>query len=143
PTSGTTPSRVTSAVCVANSRTTPTVPATSKRSSASVTACPPSAKVKRCMTEWSGDADDGKVMTLTRMNVTVHNMSIADPITVLVLQEFRLRAADDAAAAARIVAASPSGLEPAIPLLTSIEDGRDVATLRALRAGETTEIDEG
>ena len=82
-------------------------------------------------------------MTVTRMNLTVHNMPIADPITVLVLQEFRLRAADDADAAARIIAASPSGREPAIPLLTSIEDGRDVATLRALHAGETTEIDEG
>src|SRR5437870_4102421 len=65
------------------------------------------------------------------------------PITVLLLQEFRLRTADDADAAARIIAASPGGREPAIPLLTSIEDGRDVATLRALHAGETTEIDEG
>lgn len=94
------------------------------------------------MTEWSCDADDGKVMTATSTNVTLHNMPTDDPITVLVLQEFRLRAAEDAAAAARIVAASPSGIEPAIPLLTSIEDGRDVATLRALHAGETTEIDE-
>jgi hypothetical protein len=71
-------------------------------------------------------------MTATSTNVTLHNMPTADPITVLVLQEFRLREADDAAAAARIVAASPTGIEPAIPLLTSIEDGRDVATLRAL-----------
>jgi hypothetical protein len=93
------------------------------------------------MTEWSCDADDGKVMTATSTNVTLHNMATTDPITVLVLQEFRLRAADDAAAAARIVAASPSGIEPAIPLLTSIEDGRDVATLRALHAGETVETD--
>ena len=95
------------------------------------------------MTEWSRDRHDGKVMTVTRMNLTVHNMPIADPITVLLLQEFRLRTADDADAAARIIAASPGGREPAIPLLTSIEDGRDVATLRALHAGETTEIDEG
>ena len=95
------------------------------------------------MTEWSRDRHDGKVMTVTRMNLTVHNMTIADPITVLLLQEFRLRTADDADAAARIIAASPGGREPAIPLLTSIEDGRDVATLRALHAGETTEIDEG
>jgi hypothetical protein len=80
-------------------------------------------------------------MTGTPTNVTIHNMSTDDPITVLVLQEFRLRAADDAAAAARIVAASPPGIEPAIPLLTSIEDGRDVATLRALHAGEPTETD--
>jgi hypothetical protein len=82
------------------------------------------------------------VMTGTATKVTVHNMATGDPITVLVLQEFRLRAADDAAAAARIVAASPPGIEPAIPLLTSIEDQRDVATVRALHAGETTEIDE-
>lgn len=82
-------------------------------------------------------------MTGSRTKVTVHNMPTDDPITVLVLQEFRLRAANDSAAAARIVAASPRGIEPAIPLLTSIEDGRDVATLRALHAGETTEIDEG
>jgi len=68
-------------------------------------------------------------------------MPTDDPITVLVLQEFRLRAADDAAAAARIVAASPPGIEPAIPLLTSIEDRRDVATLRALHAGEMSETD--
>jgi hypothetical protein len=81
-------------------------------------------------------------MTGTPTKVTVHNMARDDPITVLVLQEFRLRAADDAAAAARIVAASMPGIEPAIPLLTSIEDERDVATVRALHAGETTEIDE-
>jgi hypothetical protein len=77
----------------------------------------------------------------TRPNVTVQDMQIDDPITVLVLQEFRLRAPDDAAAAARIVAASPPRIEPAIPLLTSIEDRRDVATLRALHAGEPTETD--
>jgi hypothetical protein len=68
-------------------------------------------------------------------------MSTADPIQVLVLEEFRLRAADSDGAAARIVAASPRGIEPAIPLLTSIDDRRDVATLRALHAGEPTETD--
>jgi len=87
----------------------------------------------------SGGADDGKVMPGTRRNVSVHKMAPYDPITVLVLQEFRLRAADDAAAAARIVAAYPAGIEPAIPLLTSIEDRRDVATLRALHTGEATD----
>jgi len=66
-------------------------------------------------------------------------MATDDPITVFVVQEFRLRAAGDAAAAARIVAASPSGIEPSIPLLTSIEDRRDVATVRALHAGEPSE----
>jgi hypothetical protein len=69
-------------------------------------------------------------------------MSTADPIRLLVLEEFRLRAADVDGAAARIVAASPHGVEPAIPLLTSIDDRRDVAMVRALHAGEPTEINE-
>jgi hypothetical protein len=64
-----------------------------------------------------------------------------NPIRVLVLEEFRLRAADVDGAAARIVAETPHGIEPAIPLLTSIEDQRDVATLRALHAGESTDSD--
>ena len=68
-------------------------------------------------------------------------MSITNPIRVLVLEEFRLRAADVDGAVARIVAASPHGTEPAIPLLTSIEDRRDVATLRAVHAGESTDSD--
>jgi hypothetical protein len=68
-------------------------------------------------------------------------MPTADPIRLLVLEEFRLRVADVDGAAARIVAASPGGIEPAIPLLTSIDDRRDVATLRALHAGEPTEPD--
>lgn len=68
-------------------------------------------------------------------------MQTADPIKLLVLEEFRLRDADVDGAAARIVAASPGGIEPAIPLLTSIDDRRDVATLRALHAGESTERD--
>jgi hypothetical protein len=68
-------------------------------------------------------------------------MAIDNPIRVLVLEEFRLHVADLDGAAARIVAASPHGIEPAIPLLTSIDDRRDVATLRALHAGEPTESD--
>jgi hypothetical protein len=68
-------------------------------------------------------------------------MSTDDPIRVLVLEEFRLRTADVDGAAARIVAESPHGVEPVIPLLTSVEDRRDVATLRALHAGESTESD--
>jgi hypothetical protein len=68
-------------------------------------------------------------------------MAIDNPIRVLVLEEFRLHAEDLDGAAARIVAASPHGIEPAIPLLTSIDDRRDVATLRALHAGELTESD--
>jgi hypothetical protein len=67
-------------------------------------------------------------------------MQTADPIQLLVLEEFRLRTADLHDAAAGIVAASPRGIEPPIPLLTSIDDRRDVATLRAVHAGEPTEI---
>src|SRR5881296_2740716 len=68
-------------------------------------------------------------------------MATDNPIRVLVLEEFRLRAADVDGVAARIVAGSAHGIEPAIPLLTSIDDPRDVATLRALHAGEGTESD--
>lgn len=85
--------------------------------------------------------DDGKVMTRTPPSVSVQDMSTNDHIQVLVLQEFRLRAADEDGAAARIVAASSRGIEPPVPLLTSIDDRRDVATLRALHAGEPTEAD--
>ena len=80
-------------------------------------------------------------MTRTPPRVKVQNMSIDNPIRVFVLEEFRLRAADVDGAAARIVAESPHGVEPVIPLLTSVEDRRDVATLRALHAGESTESD--
>jgi len=68
-------------------------------------------------------------------------MQGADPIQLLVLEEFSLRIADADGAAARIVAASPNGIEPAIPLLTSIDDPRDVAMLRAVHAGESSETD--
>ena len=68
-------------------------------------------------------------------------MAMTDGIQLLVLEEFRLRTADLDGEAARIVAASPAGIEPAIPLLTSIDDRRDVATLRALHAGEPSETD--
>jgi hypothetical protein len=68
-------------------------------------------------------------------------MSTDNPIRVLVLEEFRLRAADLDGAVAKIVADTPQGIEPAIPLLTSIEDNRNVATLRALHVGESTESD--
>jgi hypothetical protein len=76
-------------------------------------------------------------MTKMAPSVMVRDMSIASPIRVLVLEEFRLREADVDGAAARIVAASPHGTEPAIPMLTSIDDRRDVATLRAVHMGET------
>ena len=57
-------------------------------------------------------------------------------INALVLQEFRLHAADTADEAARIVAGFPAGIEPAVPLLRSIDDERDVAIVRALHPGE-------
>jgi len=68
-------------------------------------------------------------------------MPTAGPINALVLQEFRLHAADTAGAAARIVAAFAEGVEPPIPLLTSIDDGRDVAIVRGLHSGEQPEGD--
>ncbi len=57
-------------------------------------------------------------------------------ITEFVLQEFRLRAAENVNEAARIVATFPDGLEPSVPLLRSIDDERDVAIVGALHVGE-------
>ena len=79
-------------------------------------------------------------MTKGDARVRVSHITTENPIRVLVLDEFRLRAEDIDGAAARIVADTPHGIEPVIPLLTSIEDRRDVATLRALHAGESTEF---
>jgi hypothetical protein len=62
-------------------------------------------------------------------------------IDVLLLQEFRLHAADVAGDAARIVAEFSVGEEAAVPLLTSIDDHRDVAIVRALHLGEPTDGD--
>jgi hypothetical protein len=62
-------------------------------------------------------------------------------INSLVLQEFRLHAADSGGEAARIVAAFSDGIEPAVPLLTSIDDDCDVAIVRGLHAGEQPEAD--
>jgi len=62
-----------------------------------------------------------------------------DPINTLVLQEFRLHAADTAEEAARIVATFDPGAEDVVPLLMSIDDRRDVATVRALHAGDTAD----
>ena len=89
----------------------------------------------------STGAGDGKVMTGTPPGLMVQGMSTDNPIRVFVLEEFRLRAADVDGAAARIVTESRHEVEPGIPLLTSIEDRRDVATLRGLHAGESTESD--
>lgn len=78
-------------------------------------------------------------MTKARRAPIVHDMPNDNPIRVLVLEEFRLREEDIDGAAARIVAETPQGIEPQIPLLTSVDDRRDVATLRALHAGESIE----
>jgi hypothetical protein len=63
-------------------------------------------------------------------------MAIAERTMVLVLQEFRLARADTDGAVARIVSSLPSGVEPAVPLLVSIEDRRNVAIIRALHTDE-------
>jgi hypothetical protein len=62
---------------------------------------------------------------------------ITSPITSLVLEEFRLRSPAFGPAAARI-AASFSGVEPTVPLLTSIDDPHDVAAIWALHSDEGT-----
>ena len=68
-------------------------------------------------------------------------MTTDDPIEAFVLEEFRLHTADTAGRAARIVASFSGGIEPAVPLLTSIDDRRDVAIVRGLHAGEQKETD--
>ncbi len=68
---------------------------------------------------------------------------MTDQISALVLQEFRLRAPDTEGKAARIVAGFDHGIEPTVPLLTSIDDCRDVATVRGVHPGETSAEDSG
>ena len=65
------------------------------------------------------------------------DVRITSPITSLVLEEFRLRSPDMGAAAARI-AATFSGIEPTVPLLTSIDDPHDVAAIWAIHSEEGT-----
>jgi hypothetical protein len=62
-------------------------------------------------------------------------------INALVVQEFRLHSADTAGDAAGIVAAFSCGVGPTVPLLTSIDDNRDVATVRAVHLGDVLEGD--
>lgn len=66
---------------------------------------------------------------------TIRDMTTADRAEILVLDEFRLRAADTDGAAARIVSAASRGRRDPMPLLTSIDDPRDVATLRSVSTG--------
>jgi hypothetical protein len=68
-------------------------------------------------------------------------MSMGEGIQVLMLQEFRLAAPDADGSVARIVGSSARGVEPPVPLLTSIADRCDVAMIRALHAGESVEHD--
>jgi hypothetical protein len=72
---------------------------------------------------------------------TLSDMTVDSGIHTFVLRELRLRHPADANEAARIVAASPSANGPSVPLLISIDDERDVAVVRALRAGETPDSD--
>lgn len=62
---------------------------------------------------------------------TMRDMTI-DGTEIFVLSEFRLRAVDDDGAAAAIVSAASRHDRDLVPLLTSIDDPRDVATLRTL-----------
>ena len=54
-----------------------------------------------------------------------------------------MNATDTAGEAARLVDAFSGGVEPAVPLLTSIDDHRDVAIVRALHSVETARSDQG
>ncbi len=66
---------------------------------------------------------------------TIRDVTTHDRAEVFVLDEFRLHAADTDGAAARIVWAASNGSRDPVPLLISIDDPRDVATLRAVVAG--------
>lgn len=68
-------------------------------------------------------------------------MANGSAIHTLVLQELRLRDTTDPAAAARAVQAAHSGQGPAVPLLWSIDDARDVAVVGAVYAGDTAPTD--
>jgi hypothetical protein len=68
-------------------------------------------------------------------------MSTDRRIDTFVLQEFRLHAAEGGDEDARIVATFSGSTEQAVPLLTSIDDPRDVAIVRALHSGENADGD--
>lgn len=65
---------------------------------------------------------------------TIRDMTTVDRSEILVLDEFRLHSADTDGTAAAIVSAGSKDIRDPVPLLTSIEDPRDVATLRTLSA---------
>lgn len=62
-------------------------------------------------------------------------MTLGDDTEIFVLDEFRLRVADTDGSAAALVLAGAGGTLDPVPLLTSIDDACDVASLRAVRAG--------
>lgn len=78
-----------------------------------------------------------------RADATLHQMNDGAPIGTIVLHEFRLHTADRSGAAARIVAGFRSHTGPGVPLLTSIEDERDVAIVQGLRGSDEPVLDRG
>ena len=72
---------------------------------------------------------------------TLPNVRTVEGTDVLVLEEFRLHAADTGGAAAALIAAASDQVRDPVPLLTSIDDPRDVATLRTVKAGTTDDDD--
>jgi hypothetical protein len=85
------------------------------------------------MTEWS--SGDEKVMPDFPTCATIQHMTTAGSTQTFVLDEFRLHAADTDGAAARIISAASSDSRDPVPLLTSIDDPRDVAMLRTVGTG--------
>jgi hypothetical protein len=70
--------------------------------------------------------------------INLRGVAVDSSIDVFLLQEFRLLSADTVPAAVRIVAAGIGRAGVGIPLLSSIDDERDVATIRVLHRGEST-----
>ena len=68
-------------------------------------------------------------------------MSDSHSMDTFVLQQFRLRAPDRTGEAAAIVASF--AMDEPVPLLTSIDDQRDVATVRAVRTGHSADLTVG
>jgi len=85
-----------------------------------------------------GRPRDEPVMTPALWAASVRSMTDPD-IQMFVLDEFRLSVADTDGAVSRIVRESGVGRETAVPLLTSVDDRRDVATVRGLHAGDAAE----
>jgi len=74
-------------------------------------------------------------MPLVTRRGTISDMTLGDDTEIFVLDEFRLRVADTDGSAAALVLAGAGGTRDPVPLLTSIDDACDVATLRAVPAG--------